>query len=69
MFGSRLLFRGYGTSRTMRSMEAGLLAYDTVLVADEAHLSRQLLETAQQVDRIESIWLTILSVNTFLHCR
>lgn len=39
----------------MRSMEAGLLAYDTVLVADEAHLSRQLLETAQQVDRIESI--------------
>ena len=55
MFGSRLLFRGYGTSRTMRSMEAGLLAYDTVLVADEAHLSRQLLETAQQVDRIESM--------------
>lgn len=54
MFGSRLLFRGYGTSRAMRPMEAGELAYDTVLVADEAHLSRQLLETARQIPRIES---------------
>ena len=55
MFGSRLLFRGYGTSRTMRSMEAGLLAYDTVLIVDEAHLSRQLLKTACQVARIENM--------------
>ena len=55
MFGSRLLFRGYGTSATMRSMEAGLLAYDTVLIADEAHLSRQLLRTARQVTRIENM--------------
>ena len=55
MFGSRLLFRGYGTSRTMRSMEAGLLAYDTVLIVDEAHLSRQLLKTARQVARIENM--------------
>ena len=55
MFGSRLLFRGYGTSRTMRSLEAGLLAYDTVLIVDEAHLSRQLLKTARQVARIENM--------------
>lgn len=55
MFGSRLLFRGYGTSRTMRSMEAGLLAYDTVLIVDEAHLSRQLLKTTRQVARIENM--------------
>lgn len=61
MFGSRLLFRGYGTSRTMRSMEAGLLAYDTVLIADEAHLSRQLLKTARQVARIENMAETPLA--------
>lgn len=53
MFGSRLLFRGYGTSRVMRPLEAGLFAYDTVLIADEAHLSRQLVETARQVSRLE----------------
>ena len=53
MFGSRLLFRGYGTSRAMRPLEAGLFAYDTVLIADEAHLSRQLVETARQVTRLE----------------
>ena len=61
MFGSRLLFRGYGTSRTMRSMEAGLLAYDTVLIVDEAHLSRQLLKTARQVARIENMAETPLT--------
>jgi CRISPR-associated helicase Cas3 len=54
MFGSRLLFRGYGTSRGARPIEAGLFAYDTVLVADEAHLSQQLLKTARSIKRVES---------------
>ncbi|WP_241227215.1 type I-G CRISPR-associated helicase/endonuclease Cas3g [Bifidobacterium callimiconis] len=53
MFGSRLLFSGYGTTPQARPIEAGLLAYDTVLVADEAHLSRQLVETARSVRRLE----------------
>ena len=55
MFGSRLLFRGYGVSQNARPQEAGLLAYDTVLVVDEAHLNEQLVFTARQVARIEAL--------------
>lgn len=49
MWGSRLLFRGYGTSRAARPREAGLFGIDSVVVIDEAHLSRQLLGTARWV--------------------
>jgi CRISPR-associated endonuclease/helicase Cas3 len=38
MIGSRLLFSGYGIGARMRSMQAGLLGHDTLLVLDEAHL-------------------------------
>ncbi|GAA4405668.1 type I-G CRISPR-associated helicase/endonuclease Cas3g [Tsukamurella soli] len=49
MWGSRLLFNGYGSSRLARPREAGLLAYDSVMVLDEAHLNQQLLTTARRV--------------------
>ncbi|MBX6723582.1 MAG: type I-U CRISPR-associated helicase/endonuclease Cas3, partial [Dactylosporangium sp.] len=52
MWGSRLLLRGYGTSSRARSREAGLLALDAAVVVDEAHLSRQLLTTANRVARL-----------------
>ena len=49
MWGSRLLFNGYGSTRHAHPREAGLLALDSVVVVDEAHLNRQLLMTAGRV--------------------
>lgn len=49
MWGSRLLFRGYGSANRARPRETGLLATDAVVVVDEAHLARQLLTTARRV--------------------
>lgn len=49
MWGSRLLFGGYGSRRQAHPREAGLLAFDSVVVIDEAHLNRQLVVTARRV--------------------
>ena len=54
MIGSRLLFSGYGVSDAAKPIEAALLAYDAVIVVDEAQLSRQFAYTAQQIPRIEA---------------
>ena len=52
MWGSRLLFGGYGTPALAAPREAGLLAFDSAVVVDEAHLAGQLLVTARQVSRL-----------------
>lgn len=53
MWGSRILFRGYGSSLRARPRDAGLLAVDAVIVLDEAHLNQQLLRTARRIGALQ----------------
>lgn len=55
MWGSRLLLHGYGASRPARPRAAGLLAIDSAVIVDEAHLTRQLLRTARRVAELQDL--------------
>ena len=44
MFGSRWFFGGYGSSRSMRPIDAALAGTDSLVLLDEAHLAAPLIE-------------------------
>ncbi len=47
--GSRILFRGYGVTEFQRPIHAGLIAHDSLIIVDEAHISQPFVETLEAV--------------------
>lgn len=53
--GSRLLFRGYGVSQSSRPIHAALCGCDSLVLLDEAHVTRAFCETMQLLTKYQRV--------------
>lgn len=60
MFGSRILFRGYGTSRLMRPIDAALAYTDSLVIIDEAHLATHLQNLLNDLRSLDTAEIPVL---------
>lgn len=60
MFGSRLLFRAYGSGSGMRPVDAALAGTDSVVLLDESHLSPALQKLADDMRWCDAVHAGVL---------